>query len=224
MGEILVGGLAHPCAISVESFHASGLRFEGLPMREVADFVVLDWTGNDFLAPQAFKTIRDRRDKQSGESLKQSVHFFVDHLGRAYQHADALSRVSPGIKRTATRRGVCITVSNRADANRSVRGIVRELVKEQVNDELTVRTAFTAPQVRSTVALVEALCSALQIPVTVPRNGAHVIDSALPELFLESFRGVLGAFHLDSRRQGPGLSIMRAIAARPMRGVDGAAE
>lgn len=220
--EIIVGDKRFPCAVQVVTWYESQLGFPGLKTRDTKDLIVLHWTGSDNGAKECHRTLQTRRDKD-GKLLGLSVQFFVDAKGLVHQFSDALTSAQHAGPR-GNKRGVGIEIANRADANREVRGVVRALVKETINSKTTIRTTFTAAQVRSTLALVEALCGALSIPYAVPMAGADVFPNILSDAALAEFRGVCCHFHLEMRKQDAGLAILRSIAAKPMRGVDGAAE
>ena len=216
VGEIVVGGVRHPVAVPVTTWHASGLGFPGLPMRDRAGLVVLCSTGIDSTAAMQHKALQTKRDKDTGKPLELSAHFHVDALGICTQYADALARCK-GVGNIGNKRGCLIDLSNRSDPNRSVRGITRELVVDKINNETAVRTTFTAPQMRAALALIEGLCAALGIPCVVPMSGPHVIPHALPIAVIETFEGVVGRLHLDPRRYDPGLAVLRALAAKSIR-------
>jgi hypothetical protein len=215
-GEIVVNRLRHPCDVPVVSSAISGLSFPNLPMRESASLIVLSVSGTDDNGPAHHKRLRARLDKQTGKPLGLSCAFHIDHRGIAHQFADALSRTT-GAGNIGNKRGVLLTLSNRFDPVRTNHGVKRNTVIEELNGESSLRTMLTAPQMKSALALVDALCDALSIPCVVPMRGAHVLTKALPPAELEAFRGVVGMFHLDARRADPGAYVLRALAAKDLR-------
>lgn len=220
--EIVVGGKTVPCDAEVVPWVASKLFFPGLVDRARTDFVVAHWTGSDGSAEQCFKTLKTRTGPD-GKVLHLSAHFFVSHVGTVFQMADANKRCAHCGPR-GNKQSVGIEASNRANPNRVNSGIVREVVRETINHETSERTTFTAPQQRSYLALLESLCLAYGLPFVVPMDGADVNPNVLSDEQLVRFRGVIGHFHLETKKQDCGLALLRAIAARPLRGIDGAAQ
>jgi hypothetical protein len=225
MGELIVGGNRYACEAVTTSWYVTGLQAAG-PMRDSADLVVLDWSDSDALAEEKFRKLQDRRDKRSGERLNMAANIFIDHHGLVTQWADALVRVNAGIHRHATRVGVSVLFSNRADANKAVRGVPREVVIETKNSETTAATTLTAAQMSAGRAVVATLCGALGIPMVVPMDGPRVASNVLAAARLSAFRGVVGAFHLRESKQGAGLAILRSIATNhnPVHRTGGARE
>lgn len=220
--EIIVGGQRYACAVPVVTWYESGLTFPGLPMRPGADLVVLHHTGGEGDARATHRTLCTRRG-DDGKILGLSVQFFVSHQGIVHQYTDALARCVHAGPR-GNKRGVGIEVQNRATDVRSERGITREILRETIHGVTTDRATLTAGQLRATLALTETLCRALGIPCVVPMRGPDVLSTLILDGELAGFRGVVGHLHLERAKIDPGLAVLRAIAARPRRGVDGAAE
>jgi hypothetical protein len=215
-GEIVVGGRRFPCAVPVVSWHISGLAFPDLPMRDSADLVVLRCTGTDSLAAVHYKALRTKLDRQTGKPLGLSTCLFVDHKGIVHQFADVLARTS-GVGNAGNKRGCVVDLANRFDPNETDRGLKRERVIETVNRESSMRTTITGPQLRSTLALAEALCVALGVPFAVPMRAGHAMADTMSAAELAAFKGVCGWSNLDPRRHDPGAYVLRAIAARSAR-------
>lgn len=221
--DVIVGGKAYRCQAEVVNWRVSGLHFAGLAMRERTDFIVAHWTGGEGDAKAAFTTMKTRADKKTGKSLNLSAHFYISAKGVVWQYCDASMRCSHAGPR-GNKRSVGIEAANRATAVREEHGLVREVVRECVNGEVSDRTTFTAPQMRAYLALLETLCGAYNLPFAVPMNGADVNPNVVPDEFLATFRGVVGHFHLEKHKPDCGLALLRAIAAKPKRGQSGAAE
>jgi hypothetical protein len=216
VGHLIVGGVRHDCAATTVDWFATALGFSDLPMREAADQLVLGWTGTDELAAAHYKNMRSRVDRKTHLPLNQSAHVFIDHKGLVTQWCDVLARAQ--FSGRANKRGVLVELSNRADATRNVRGIVRERVLETVNGETADQTTLTAPQMRAAIQVVETLCAALAIPFAVPMDGNNVVSCVVPEQYLAAYKGVLCRLHLDQRRSDAGLAILRSLAAKSIRG------
>src|SRR5690606_14964258 len=178
-----------------------------LPYRTETRGVVVHHTGGEGGGKQVHRVLRNRG---------LSVQFFVDHEGVIWQYADANARAQhAGV--TANGWTCGIEIQNRANASPLQNGIRREVVIDSVHGVEAKRTTFLPEQVASTLALVSALCHWYGLPMVVPMDGQRVRDGALTRAELASFRGVLGHFHVTKRKIDPGLAIMRAIAAHPIR-------
>ena len=213
MGTIIVSGNPFPCAAEVIGWHDSGLSFPVPKRRAHTDLVVEHWTGGENDAPGVHHTLRSRN---------LSVQFFVNAFGVVYQFCDATALCAQA--RGVNDRSVGIEIQNRADREPIVRGIKRELVVEEIHGVRATRTTFLPAQITAVLHLTEALCAAYHLPFEVPMVGNDVVSTALSPTALESFRGVIGHYHVTREKVDPGLVLMRAIAASHLRGRDGAAE
>jgi N-acetyl-anhydromuramyl-L-alanine amidase AmpD len=151
-----------------------------------------------------------------------SVHFLIDNHGRIHQYADTEARCSHA--GSANGYSIGVEIANRANKVPFARGVKRALVIEEIHGVEMMATTFLPAQVTSAIALAEALSAAYDLPMAVPMFGAHVHAGLVPPAELATFRGHLGHFHVSAKKRDPGLVLMEAIAARSVRGREGAAE
>jgi len=209
-GYVYVGGERRFVAAPVRTWRDGDVPgFPKLPHRRRTSAVVLHWTGGEGDAEQMHRVLVRR---------KLSVHFHIDHMGVITQFCDTEARCAHA--GTANAYSIGIEIQNRANKVREVReqkGITRELVTEQIHGVDVTHTTFTAEQTRSALALTDALCIAYSLPFRVPMQGGDVLATTLIEAELSVWSGVLGHLHLSRAKVDPGLALLRAIAARPLR-------
>lgn len=220
---ILVGGKAVACdATVVKLWTETGLHFAALGKRTQTTAVVLHWTGSTNLGPGVFETLRTRKDKATGKVLGLSVHFAIDPDGTVYQFCDATDRCAhagshdddnrDGVRVSGNAASVGIEIVNPASSVPDPH-VQRAMVREEIHGDEQVATAFTAPQLASSIALTRSLCAAYGLPLDVPMAGGDVLATVMAEDAFRSFRGVCGHLHITRRKRDPGLAILRAVAA-----------
>lgn len=208
MGTLLVDGREIRCNAIVRS--DARFRFAALGKRTTTRAVVVHHTAGKGSHHQVYSTLVKRG---------LSVHFCVNGDGEIWQYADASLRCSHA--GAANSWSVGIEVVNPA-REIPVRGdYPRQVVVEEIHGVDVRHTTFTAEQVKSVLALTEALCRAYGLPHEVPMANGDVVATALPRDRLEAWRGVLGHLHVTTRKLDPGLAVLRAIAAQQARRANG---
>lgn len=234
---IIVNGEPVYCGAPVKLWTETGLFFAGLPKRTETKFVCAHWTGGSNSAPGVFQTLRTRTNPQ-GKRLNLSVHFCVNPDGTIYQFCDADRRCAhagsvddsdhDGHQLSGNAKSIGIEAVNPAGPKVTDKAH-RELLKETIHGEDIVYSSFTPEQVVSYLLLIQALCHAYDLPLTVPLDASgHVLAGVMDEPSFAAFTGVIGHFHLTERKRDPGLALIRAVwalsAPVDLRGREGSAE
>lgn len=204
-GYVYVKGERVPVAAPTRTWRDDSAvpSFSGLPHRPETRAVMLHHTGGEGDAIQMHSVLVER---------KLSVPFHVDHTGLITQFCDTEARCQHA--GAANGWSIGIEVQNRANGARMQKGVAREIVIERIHGMDAARTAFTAEQMASTLALTSVLCEAYGLPLRVPMNGKDVMATVLIEAELSVYRGVLGHLHVSRAKVDPGLAILRAIVGR----------
>lgn len=200
MGAILVDGREVTVSAVVRADRK--LKFSALAKRTETRCVVLHHTGGSGLASQVHRTLTERA---------LSVHFLIEPDGTIWQYADAAQRCAHAAG--ANPWSVGVEIVNPAREIQVGNDAPRQVVVESIHGHDVRHTTFTADQVRSALALTEALCKAYGLPHDVPMDSGDVAARVLSKAELETFRGVLGHLHLTERKTDPGLAVLRAIVA-----------
>lgn len=100
----------------------------------------------------------------------------------------------------------------------------RSIVREAIHEVDVVHTAFRPEQTAAVLLLTAALCEHYELPMQVPMTGNDVLATVMQPGQLAVYRGVIGHLHVNRQKIDPGIAILRAIAALPKRGKDGAAQ
>jgi N-acetyl-anhydromuramyl-L-alanine amidase AmpD len=220
---LLIDGKEIP--VNARVIRDDALQFRALPRRRNTDAVMLHWTGGTNLGPTVFKVIR-------GRGL--SVHLLIEPGGTVYQYCD-LDRLCShggkvddtdhdGLQESANRCTIGIEIVNPANDQIIERGVRRSLVRETIHGHERVASSFTPEQTDTALSLVATICGYYGLPVAVPMSGGDVLTTVMDENAFGKFRGVVGHYMTKSTKRDPGLAIMRAVAALPLRGLNGAAE
>lgn len=210
---VLVGGEPVYCDAEVKTWHETGLFFPALRMRSEHRAICCHWTGGEQGGPGLFRTLTDRR---------LSVHFGVDQSGVVWQYCDANAYCAhagaggdPAIY-SANGWAVGIEIVNRADQDPSHAPWRRDLVDDVIHGHAVQYTDFTALQVRSALALIDALSRAYGIPATPPTGpDGKVLDRLMTHAELSTYRGVLGHFHNNPGKQDPGTRLLAKLLEVP---------
>ena len=189
------------------------LGFVRMRERKVTRAIVVHFTGGIGDHTQVFRTLTERG---------LSVHFVVDADGLIFQHCD--TRWEAQHCKGANDFSIGIEVVCPGFPPSSHEQPPRTIVKETIHGIDRELTAFYPTQTESVLALVDALCTHYAIPMRVPMRGTDVESTVVPDALLATWRGVLGHNQVSCAKVDPGLSILRAIAAYPLRGKDGAAQ
>jgi N-acetyl-anhydromuramyl-L-alanine amidase AmpD len=203
---ILVDGREVACGARVTaSVH---YRFSALGKRTDTRAVCWHWTGGQGLAPQVFRTLRERG---------LSVHFCIDPDGAIMQYADASLRCShAGLANSFT---IGVEMTNPGTRLDVIDGFQRERLVDAVHGRAVRYQAFTAPQLTSARALARSISLAYGLPLDIPREkDGGVIRRVLTPAEREAFRGHAGHFHFSPEKTDPGPrfldSLVPAKAAR----------
>lgn len=208
MGTMLVDGRE----VRVNAVVRSDVRFKfaALGKRSATTAVVVHHTGGRGSHHQVYSTLVKRG---------LSVHFCVNGDGEIWQYADASARCAHA--GTANGFTCGIEVVNPARETPMRGDFPRQVVVEEIHGVDVRHTTFTSEQVKSVLALTEALCRAYGLPHEVPMANGDVVATALPKERLEAFRGVIGHLHVTTRKVDPGLAVLRSIAAKEARRSNG---
>lgn len=225
MGVLIAGGKELATECRVKHWRATGLEFAGLRRRQETRHLVHHWTGGSRPGPQVFDVLKQRR---------LSVHLCVDPDGTVWQFCDLDRRCShagtlddwdkDGHELSANAWSIGIEAVNPAAPRAPLKGVQRAVVREVIHGQAQDATTFTAAQTRALLELTQVICARYELPLAVPMESGDVLARVLTEPEFEAFYGVLGHFHLTKAKRDPGLALMRAVAALPLRGKDGAAE
>lgn len=189
---ILVDGREVACDARVTA--SAHYRFSALGKRTDTRAICWHWTGGQGLAPQVFRTLRERG---------LSVHFCIDPDGAVMQYADASLRCS----HAGLANGFTIGVEMTSPGTRTgvVDGFNRQHIDDTIHGRRVRYQAFTAPQITAARALARSLSLAYGLPLDVPRNADDsVISRVLTKDERESFRGHAGHFHFSPEKNDPG--------------------
>lgn len=225
MGVLIASGKEILTSCTVKLWRETGLHFPVGRRRQETRHLVHHWTGGSRQAPEVFEMWRTR---------KLSVHLFVEPDGTVYQFCDLDRRCShagtvddwdrDGHEMSANAWSIGIEAVNPALPRSPPKGIQRAVVREVIHGQAVNATTFTAAQTRSLLELTRVICARYELPVAVPMEGGDVLARVLTEPEFEEFYGVLGHYMLTRGKRDPGLALMRAVAALPFRGLDGAAQ
>ena len=191
MGEVVAGGRPIKIDAAVKTWHETGLGFPALGLRTETRAVGLHWTGGVGGAAPVYRTLGTR---------KLSVQFCIDVDGVVYQFADASARAS----HIGTANGWCVGIEICNPANGRAPG--RETYQEHVQGRSFACSYFYPAQVASARALVTALCGFYGLPYAAPASTV-----ALSAADLKTVRGVIGHFHVTTRKVDPGTRLLREL-------------
>lgn len=202
---IIVGGGLVDCEAAVYDWTATGMHFAGKSRTKETRYVICHWTGSEN-APRDVWTNMQKR--------KVSVHFIVAQNGDVYQCCDTDQRCSHAAESGGNDHGVGIEFISRGhDTKVPTKGIAREVRTETIHKRRVQYGSMTPSQVSTAIALTSAICRAYRLPTSVPIDvkTRGIYASVLPPLYLETFRGILGHFHLDANKVDPGLDLLRRL-------------
>ncbi len=225
-GVLIAGGREIPVACRVKPWRSTGLEFHVPRKRIETRQIVHHWTGGSRPVPQVFETLRHR---------KLSVHLCVDPDGTVYQFCDLDRRCAhagtlddwdrDGHELSGNAWSIGVEAVNPAAPRSPLSGVQRAVTREVIHGQAADSTTFTASQMRALLELTRVICLHYELPPIVPMElDGTVVARVLTEPEFEAFQGVLGHYHLTKRKRDPGLALMRAVAAMPFRGRDGAAQ
>lgn len=204
MHTFLVDGREAEITVPVRA--SKELKFSALGKRTETRAVVCHHTGGRRGVEGIFQTLQERG---------LSVHFVIESDGTIWQLADAALRCAHA--GTANGYSVGIEIVNHAGPKNLPRDALREVVREEIHGVERDATTFTVAQVQSALALTHALCRAYGLPHRVPEEEGKLITTVLPKEVRDEYRGVLGHFHVKETKRDPGLVVLRAIQALPVR-------
>lgn len=211
--HFIQGKLRVPVSANVLTYHETGLLFaQSTLTRRRTSQVCVHWTGSENAPSDVYRNMKNAKDKR-GKPAPKSVHFVVDQSGTIYQMADANAFLAhaTGINERAV--GIEVVCPG-DDLDVPHKGIVRDTVSELVHGKPCLYRAFLPAQTSAVLALIESLCMAYELPMTVPMRGDDVCAGVLTARELLLYRGVLGHYHTKATKRDPGVRIMRMIAAR----------
>ncbi len=213
MGKVIVAGQPVECRASVTTWQERPeLGFKRLKMRAETRAVVWHWTGGTGGADQVHRTLVARG---------LSCHFLIEPGGRIVQFADTATHAMHAGQANPWSIGVEM-VNPATPYNRGAD--YRDLVRETIHGVETRATTFTAKQFVAALALAETLEDAYELPATVPMLNGGVYAEVVPEPVMARFSGHVAHYMLNAQKRDCGLALMRCLAARPLRGQNGAAE
>lgn len=242
--SLIAGGRLVRVSCTVMTWRETGLQFRGLRKRDDTRHLVHHWTGGAGPARQVFRTLQSRTGS-FGQPLRLSAHLCVEPDGTVYQFADLDMRCAhagtvddwdqDGHELSANAWSIGIEAVNPATialtkpgepikVTLTQRNVTRQLVREEIHGVELTATTFTAEQVKAQLDLTRVICGHYGLPVAVPLEAGDVLARVMTEPEFLAFRGVLGHYMLTRQKRDPGLALMRAIAAMPLRGDDGRAE
>ena len=162
--------------------------------------VVVHHTGGEGGAEQVCRTLRARR---------LSVHYVIDYDGAVTQHAD--HDVVTYHAGQANGWTIGVEVVNRARPPATT-AHPREAYRDVVHGRESARLRFTPAQVEACRALCRRVCAEYGLPFDVPKDpsGALITTTLAPQV-LATYRGVLGHYHVTSRKIDPVPHLLRDI-------------
>jgi N-acetyl-anhydromuramyl-L-alanine amidase AmpD len=227
MGSIIVEGKTFPVRVRTRDWLDVGASFSTWPRRKSTKYIVEHYTAGANLARDVYRTLVQRH---------LSVHFVVDPDGVITQFCDAdrlcahAGRLDDsnldGHQLSCNLESIGIEYVNPANDQRITRGVTREVLIEEIHGVEQRVSQLTSAQVASGLELTSTLCRAYGLPFAVPTEplSGDVLTRVLTEDEFQAFRGVVAHYMLTHGKRDVNVGFMRAIAARPLRGRDGAAE
>lgn len=232
-GTLIAGQLTIPISCVVRQ--DPKLWFSTPRVRKETRQITLHYTGGTRPPEKMFETVRSRG---------LSVHLAVAHDGTVWQFADLERRCAhaglvddsnhDGHEYSANEHSIGIEVvcpghalpkKQRKSAEIVVNDARWQVLREEIHGLEMRQATYTQAQTVAVLELVQALCGHYGLPVAVPMEvDGHVLARTMTEEEFRAFRGVVPHYGLKSGKRDPGLAIMRAVAALPLRGKDGAAE
>jgi len=211
--DIIVGHIRVPCEAPVLTWQDHGMRFNNgrgarrrHPKQKI-DLIVLHWTGGEGTAKQIYKTLTSR---------ELGVEFVVDREGVIWQFADP-ARVDTFDAGRVNPRSVGIEIVNYGFSRGRPpgKGAVRPVYQSSLNGKARSFAGFFPGQMRSTVALCDALRGPLKaIPKRLPRNDkGEVLRRVMTHEEVDNYSGVLGHFHVSRKKTDPGTEIFDVLTA-----------
>ena len=191
MDSIIVSGKAVKIGTPVRVWHETKLGFPAIGARTETRAVGLHWTGGVGGAAQVYRTLNERR---------LSVQFCVDVDGVIWQFADASARAA----HIGSANGWCVGIEICNPA--SPKAIGREMYTEHVQGSKFECSYFYPAQVTATRVLVTKLCEAYGLPYEAPEE-THALTAGQ----LATVRGVVGHFHVTTRKVDPGVRLLREL-------------
>lgn len=229
--HLIVGEEQLPVGARVRTWKETGLLFPAQRRRLITRYVTHRWSGGAGLAPRVFRQLGARHYNEFGRPVFRSAHLCVDPDGTAYQfcNLDRLcayegSSDDPDVDGHVNASSVGVVAVNPGGASPLVRGVTRVLVRECIHGVDAVTATLTAPQLATMLELTRVICAYYSIPTAVPMEDGDVVARRLTAAEVIEHNGILGHYMLTEQTRGPGLVLMRAVVAMPLRGKDGAAE
>lgn len=164
------------------------------------------WTGGENPAVTVVATLRKRG---------LSTSFTIDNHGEIQQHADLTTVTYDSGKANEWTRGVEVVCKGLAPAHsRHPRSSYVEAVHGK--DRRMLR--FTPVQMDSLERLARGVCGVLGIPWLFPvDDDGELLTRAMGKAEKDAFSGVLGHYHLTSRKLDPGPLPLRELMTRSCR-------
>lgn len=200
--SVIVGGRIVPVDARVRTWHEHGLTFV-CGKRAQTRAVVLHWTGGEGQSTQVYRTLKTRG---------LSVQFLIEQDGTIIQYTDADAYCSHAGGANAWTVG--IEIANAATPTTNL-AWPREVYRETIHGRTFRCARFYPEQLDAAFHLTRALCLAYGLPLDVPRGkDGELIRGVLPLRVLAEYRGVLGHYHLTTRKNDPGAEILQSIVRR----------
>ena len=213
--EIIFADMRVEIAAPVITWHEHSLTFKvgkGARRRhpkQKIDIHCVHWTGGEGTARATHRTLTSR---------ELGVEYLIDPWGIVWQFADPAKLDVFDVK-TISPRSVGTEITNygfRRPGQPIPRpGRDRPIYRTQLNGRARSFAAFTPWQLKALLALdagLRTVCPAIK--KQIPRNGnGRLIRRKLKKAELDNYSGVLGHFHVSSRKLDPGTDIFEALEA-----------
>lgn len=195
---LIIGGKEYPCDVPVHSWAEHGMQFKvgkgGIARKKKIKNITLHWTAGEGDAKKVFAVLKGRGV---------GIGFHIDPKGVITQFADPLevATFGQGVI-NAFSEGIEMSNYGFGKSLDSKRVVTEQLLKGQ---KVKV-AAFYDAQMTSMVALVKALCTALDIPMQIPGKNGKFKAEGLTMAQMNEYSGVNGHINVpNTTKVDPGL-------------------
>jgi len=195
---LIVGGKEVPCDVPVHNWTEHGMKFSvgkgGRARKKKVKNITLHWTAGEGDGKKVYMVLNSR---------KLGIGFHIDPKGVVTQFSDPLEVATFG-------QGVINDFSEGIEMSNYAFGKVQDShrpIHEQILKGHKIKVAdFYDAQMHSMVALVTALCNALDIPKVIPGKDGKFLAEGLTMPQMNEYAGVNGHINIPgTTKVDPGL-------------------